>query len=239
MRFGRYEKMYIIVAGGGMVGGALARRLLEDKHDVVLIDADPEVCNKIYSQTGVVAITGSAKRIDVLKESGIDKADIIVAATGDDADNLACAVLAKSLGVPRILVRMRDPNYESAYDVVGVDSVVRTTDLMVNQMLIEIENPAVRKIHAIGGGRANIFMVVVPQDARVAGMSIKDISASREFPSECIFIALYNNEKKTFSIPRAEDVVNEGDQLFIISVAENIKEVVDFLTAKKTSTART
>jgi len=98
--------MYIIVAGGGMVGGALARRLLEDKHDVVLIDADPEVCNKIYSQTGVVAITGSAKRIDVLKESGIDKADIIVAATGDDADNLACAVLAKSLGVPRILVRM-------------------------------------------------------------------------------------------------------------------------------------
>ncbi len=231
--------MYIIVAGGGMVGGTLAKRLLEDKHDVVLIDSDPEVCNKIYAQTGVVAISGSAKRIDVLKEAGIDKADVLVAATADDADNLACVVLAKSAGVPHLVVRMRDPNYESAYGVIGVNSVVRTTDLMVNQMLIEIENPAVRKIHAIGGGRANIFMVVVPQDARAVGMSIKDISASREFPSECIFIALYNHEKETFSIVRPEHTVSEGDQLFIISVAENIKETVDFLTAKKSSTNHT
>ncbi len=227
--------MYIIVAGGGMVGGTLARRLLEDKHDVVLIDADPEVCNKIYSQTGVVAITGSAKRFDVLKEAGIDKADIVVAATGDDADNLACVVLAKSSGVPHLVVRMRDPNYESAYEVAGVNAIVRTTDLMVNQMLIEIENPAVRKVYTIGRGRANIFMVVVPQEAKVAGMSIKDIAASREFPSECIFICVYNNENKTFSIPRGEYVVNKGDELFIISIAENIKEIVEFLTEKKSN----
>lgn len=227
--------MYIIVAGGGMVGGTLARRLLEDKHDVVLIDSDQEVCNKIYAQTGVVSISGSAKRIDVLKEAGIDKADALVAATADDADNLACVVLAKSAGVPHLVVRMRDPNYESAYDVIGVNSVVRTTDLMVNQMLIEIENPAVRKIHAIGGGRANIFMVDIPQNAQVTGMSIKDISACREFPSECIFIALYNHEKETFSIARPEHTVSEGDQLFIISIAENIKEITDLLTAKKST----
>ena len=85
--------MYIIVAGGGMVGGQLARRLLEDKHDVVLIDADPEVCNKIYSQTGVVAITGSAKRIDVLKEAGIDKADSCEARTVISAGQAARYVL--------------------------------------------------------------------------------------------------------------------------------------------------
>ena len=231
--------MYIIVAGGGMVGGTLAKRLIEDKHDVVLIDADPEVCNKVYAQTGVVAITGSAKRIEVLKEAGLDKADIVVAATGDDADNLACAVLAKSAGVPRLVVRMRDPNYESAYEVVGIQAVIRTTDLMVNQMLIEIENPAVRKVYTIGRGRANIFMVVVPQDAKVAGMSIKDIAASRDFPSECIFICVYNQEGKTFSIPRGEYVVCGGDELFIISVAENIKEIVEFLTAQKSNGGRT
>lgn len=227
--------MYIVIVGGGMVGGELARRLLENKHDVVLVDEDRQVCDKLYAQTGVVAICGSATRFDVLKEAGINKADILVAATGDDADNLASAVLGKSVGVPQIIVRMRDPNYENAFEVVGVNTIVRMTDMMVNQMLVEIENPQVRRVFTIGRGRANIFMVVVPKDAKVAGRKIMDIVKAGKFPSQCIFIAVYNKQKEEFSIPRGEQVVNAGDELFLISAAEDIKKVVDILTAKKSS----
>ncbi|MBN2594586.1 MAG: TrkA family potassium uptake protein, partial [Sedimentisphaerales bacterium] len=109
--------MYIVVAGGGMVGGGLVRSLLDNKHDVVLIEQHKEICDQLYAETGVIAITGSATSIQALTEAGIRKADVLVAATGRDADNLACAILAKSFEVPRVIVRMRDPAYKNAYIV--------------------------------------------------------------------------------------------------------------------------
>ena len=225
--------MYILVAGGGMVGGGLVRRLLDNKHDVVLIEQCKERCDKIYAETGVVAINGSATSIEALTEAGIRRADVVVAATGTDADNLACAILAKSFKVPTTIVRMRDPAYKNAYIVAGVTSIVRVTDLMVSQMMMDIENPEVRRITTIGGGKADIFLVNVPDGAKVAGRSVKDIVGSRRFPHQCTFIAVYNQQSEEFSIPRGNQIINEGDELFLISTAENIKKAVDFLTARK------
>ena len=224
--------MYIVVTGGGMVGGGLVHRLLDNKHDVVLIEQDKEICDKLYAETGVVAINESATSIEALKEAGIGKADVLVAATGNDADNLACAILAKSFEVPQIIVRMRDPACKNAYRVAGVNSIVRVTDLMVSQIMMDIENPQVRRITTIGGGKADIFMIIVPEQAKVSGKSVKDIVGSRRFPSQCLFIALYNQQTEEFSIPRGKQVINEGDELFLISTAENIKKAVDLLTAK-------
>ncbi|MHC4573663.1 MAG: potassium channel family protein [Planctomycetota bacterium] len=224
--------MYIIIGGGGMVGGGLARRLIENKHDVVLIDEFKEVCDRLYAETGVIAINGSVARIEVLKEAGVEKADAIVAATANDVDNLACAILARSLDVPRIIVRMRDPAYENAYRVAGVNTIVRVTDMMVNEIIMDIENPRVRRVTTIGGGRANIFQVLVPEGARVGGKSVKDIAESQNFPAQCDFIAVYNQKTEEFAIPRGGQVINEGDELFLISPAESINEALDFLTAK-------
>ncbi len=224
--------MYIVITGGGMVGGGLVRMLLDNKHDVVLIEQNKETCDKLYAETGVVAINGSATSIEALNEAGISKADVLVAATGKDADNLACAILAKSFEVPQIIVRMRDPAYKNAYIVAGVHSIVRMTDLMVSQIMMDIENPQVRRITSIGGGKADIFLVIVPEHAKIAGKSVQDIVGSRHFPSQCVFIAVYNKKTEEFSIPRGQQVINEGDELFLISTVENIKKAVDLLIAK-------
>ncbi|TKJ37425.1 MAG: potassium transporter TrkA [Planctomycetes bacterium B3_Pla] len=227
--------MYVLIAGGGMVGGGLVRRLLDNKHDVVLVEHQKDICDKLYTETGVVAINGSVTNIRALTEAGIRKADVVVAATGSDADNLACAILAKSFDVPSTIVRMRDPAYKNAYIIAGVSSIVRVTDLMVSQMMMDIENPEVRRITTIGGGKADIFIVNVPDGAKVAGKSVKDIVDSRHFPHECTFIAVYDQQTEEFSIPRGKQIINEGNELFLISAAENIKKAVDFLTAKKRS----
>jgi trk system potassium uptake protein TrkA len=224
--------MYIVITGGGMVGGGLVRMLLDNKHDVVLIEQNKDICDKLYAETGVVAINASATSIEALNEAGITKADVLVAATGQDADNLACAILAKSFEVPQIIVRMRDPAYKNAYIVAGVHSIVRMTDLMVGQIMMDIENPQVRRITSIGGGKADIFLVIVPERAKVAGKSIQDIVGSRHFPSQCVFIAVYNKKTEEFSIPRGQQVINEGDELFLISTVDNIKKAVDLLIAK-------
>ena len=223
--------MYIVIAGAGMVGSALARKLMQAKHDVVIIDQNKETCDNMYAEIGVVAIHGNAARIEILNEAAIEKADVAIAATGSDADNLACAILAKSFGVPRIIVRMRNPAYEKAYRLAGVTSIVRVLDLMVNQMIMEIEQPRVRRIVTIGGGKADIFMVNIPQGANVAGQSIEAIAKHPQFPSQCVFIAVYSEQTEEFSIPRGERVIREGDEVFLISTAEDIKMAADFLTA--------
>ena len=223
--------MYIVIAGAGMVGSALARKLMQAKHDVVIIDQNKETCDNMYAEIGVVAIHGNAARIEILNEAAIEKADVAIAATGSDADNLACAILAKSFGVARIIVRMRNPAYEKAYRLAGVTSIVRVLDMMVNQMIMEIEQPRVRRIVTIGGGKADIFMVNIPQGANVAGKSIEAIAKHPKFPSQCVFIAVYSEQTEEFSIPRGERVIREGDEVFLISTAEDIKMAADFLTA--------
>ena len=70
--------MYIIIAGAGIVGGELAFKLVENKHDVVIIDMDKQVCDRLYSEIGVIAINGNGARIETLNEAGIEKADVVV-----------------------------------------------------------------------------------------------------------------------------------------------------------------
>lgn len=221
--------MYIVIAGIGMVGGELTRKLVENKHDVVAIDRDKEICDQIYAEAGVVAIGGDIARIEVLKQAGIEKADVFVAATGSDTANLAGSILAKSFGVPEIIVRMRDPAYENAYKLAGVTSITRVTDLMVNQMIVGIEKPRVRKVLTVGGGKADIYSVIIPKGAKVAGQTVESIARSPHFPPQCVFIAVYDRDTKELSIPRGKQVINETDELLLISPAEDIKQVTDFL----------
>ncbi len=224
--------MYVVIAGGGLVGGGLARELLVKKYDVVIIDPDQKQCDKLYTEIGIVAVCGYASRIEVLKDAGIEKADIMVAATAHDTENLACAILAKSMDVPLIIARMRDKNYENAYKVAGVHTIVRVTDMMINQMIMEIENPQVRKITSIGGGRANIFAIRIPKGAGVAGKKVKEIVQESNFPAECVFMAVYNHEEDIFSMLRGFQSINEGDEIFLTAPTSEIKKVVDIMTAR-------
>jgi len=80
--------MYIIIAGGGIAGRNLTKNLVQ-KHDVIVIEKEQSVAEKIYSRYGAVTVLGSATRIDILKEAGIEKCDIAIAVMRDDADNLS------------------------------------------------------------------------------------------------------------------------------------------------------
>ena len=225
--------MYIVIAGGGIVGGTLARELIENNHDVVIIEPNKAVCDKLYSATGVVAINGSASRMEVLNEANISKADVVVAATGNDADNLPCAILAKSCDVPRIIVRMRNPSYENAYKVAGVDKIIRVTDILVEQIMTNIEKPSVEKIASLGDGKSDLCKIIIPKNARISGKSISEITKDRKFPSKCIFIALYDREQDEFHIPRGRSIVGENYEIFFISPQKYVMKAVNYLTITK------
>ena len=128
--------MYIIIAGAGLIGYQVTKELVENKHDVVIIDRESDVCESIYSETGAIAICGNATDINTLEEAGANKADALLCLMRSAADNIACSLLAKSLKIPNIIARLRNPRYEGAYKLAGVTTIVRMADLLVNQIMM-------------------------------------------------------------------------------------------------------
>ena len=222
--------MYIIIAGCGLVGKGLVKQLMAHKHDVVVIDKDKEVCEDVYSDLGVVAINGSATSINVLEEAGIQKCDVAIALMRNDADNLAFALLANNFKVPQIMVRMRDPKYEHAYRLAGVTTIARMIDLFLNQLLMEIEKPKARRVITIGGGKAELIIVRIPKEGKVAGKTVSELAQHKRFPKECILAGVYNEEKQEFIFPHGNKKLNEDDQVFLVARTEDIKKATDFLT---------
>ena len=222
--------MRVIICGAGMVGGVLAERMLNDKHDTVVIDEDKEVCDKLYADTGVVAINGNSATIETLREAEVEKADLVVAATNNDAVNLSCSLLSKSLGVKQIIVRVNDPSYERAYEMAGVSAMVWGTDLVVNQIAMEIRHPRARNITSIADNRANIFSVEIPENALIKKKTIQQITKDKRFPDECVFISVYNEKNDRFYIPRGSNKVCAGDHLYMISAEKDMERLLDIIT---------
>lgn len=137
--------MHVIIAGGGLIGRGLGKKLADNKHDVVIIDKSMETCESIYEEIGAVTIVGNAIKIETLENAHIDKCDVAVASMRDDSDNLGFAVLAKHFNVPQVLVRMNDPKYESIYKSIGVYNTGRTSELLINQFMVTIETPELLK----------------------------------------------------------------------------------------------
>jgi len=221
--------MYIVITGGGMVGSSLAKALFNNKHDIVVIEPNKDLCNKLYEESGIEVVNGNSSSASVLKEAGILKADVLIATSNDDAANLACAILAKSYGVPQIVVRMRNHEYAKAYKLVGVNSISSVVDLMVNQMLLFVEKPKIKRMMTIGNGKANIYSVVVPINGECVGKTVQEISNIPGFPSECILVAMYNQKKDILTIPRGNKRIFENDEIFLIASPEDIPKASSIL----------
>ena len=225
--------MYVIIVGAGLIGKQLASMLTQNKHDVVVIDKNRESAESIYTETGAMTVLGNATDILVLEEAGAKKADVLLCLMKDDADNIACALLSRSLGVSRIIARLRNPLYEQAYKQAGVTTIVRLADLLINRIMVEIEQPTVKRLISIGTGDVNIYSVKIPHKAKCIGMSIREITAQKGFPQDCVFMGLFQEEEEDFLIPRGDNVIHEDDTVFLVSKAMYIKSAAAALTKNK------
>ena len=101
------------------------------------------------------------------------------------------------------------------------------------QILMEIEQPKVKKIMTLGGGKAEIYAVNVPDNAKSVGLSVKEVAQTKVFPQECVFIGIYKEQEDDFLIPRGDHVLAGGDTVFLVSKSQHIKQATDFLTLPK------
>ena len=222
--------MRIIVAGAGVTGYLLLKMLVAKKHDVVVIDVDREVCEEVYAETGAMTIHGSATDIRTLEKAGTQNSDVVLCLVRHDSDNIAISILAKSLGVRSIIALLRKPEYEPAYKSAGVTTIISLTDLLLHQLMMEIEQPNVKSIMPLGGGKAEIYAVEIPPEAKSVGMTVREITEQGGFPKECVFVGIYHKDSDVFCIPRGDHDLKEWDTVFLVSNSLYIKPATDFLT---------
>ena len=180
--------MYVVIAGAGLVGRGLVERLIEARHDVVVVDQDKGVCEWMASHVGALTIFGRATDVDILEQAGMARADVAVSTMRTDADNLAFALLAKGFDVPRVIARMRNRRYEAAYRRAGVNTTVHVAEVFANQLLLEIKEPHLRQVAAEGG-----------------------------FPADCVITGIYRPETQQFIVPRGSARIRGGDRVFLVA----------------------
>jgi trk system potassium uptake protein TrkA len=221
--------VYIVIAGGGLLGRGLAKKLVEARHDVVVVEQDRSVCEQIAARVGALAIHGTATDIDVLEEAGIRKAEVAIGSMPTDADNLAFAVLARSAEVPRVMVRMRNPQYEHAYQLAGVYRALNVSEMFVQELVLDIEQPAVRQVAAFGGGKASIVVLTLPDPSPVNGKTVKEIAEDKDFPGECVIAGIFREDLEEFVFPRGAAKVHSGDQVFLAAPTERVRLAAQYL----------
>lgn len=135
--------MYAIVIGGGKVGYYLARDLLERGDEVLLLEKDGARAEWLSGQLGSVVLTGDGDEMAFLSTTGMDRADVVLAVTGDDEDNLIALQLAKTrFNVKRTIARVNNPANVRIFKILGVDQAISATELLLKAMEEEIGDPA-------------------------------------------------------------------------------------------------
>jgi trk system potassium uptake protein len=217
--------MYVVVAGGGHMGTHLVARLVAEGHETILIDTDRQVAERVFNELGVVTLYGSATDITVLEQAGLKRADAAVAMTGRDEANLAFCLLARYLGVPRVLARMLSPQYEVPYRLVGATKVHSEADILVNSFLTSIEYPQLGALMQVGKGDLVAFEVRIPPGSPVAGSRVSEIVRRADFPRQCVFIGVESTGGEV-NVPQGDTVIEGGTTVIMAAHRPDLAQLL-------------
>jgi trk system potassium uptake protein TrkA len=203
--------MYIIVIGGGKVGWNLARELMDKGEEVTLIESDRRRYLVIEQELEHAVQYGDATELWVLERAGIQRADLVIAVTGDDEDNmLVCQVAKEKYLVDRIIARVNNPRNLQHFKLLGIQPAVSATDLILR--LIEHEVPRYGLVHllALEEERLEIIELEVSPDSPAAGKLVSEI----DLPEGCLIISVLRGGDGF--VPKADTRVNGGDEVLLV-----------------------
>src|SRR4051812_8845830 len=203
--------MYVVIAGGGKVGWNLARELIGKGHEVTLIENDRRRYLTIEEELEHAVQYGDSSELWVLERAGIQRADLVVAVTGDDEDNLLiCQVAKEKYLCERIIARVNNPRNLEHFKLLGIQPAVSATDLILR--LIEHEVPSYGLVHLLDlpEERLEIIELVVSETAPAAGTPVSEL----ELPEGALVISVLRDGSGF--VPKADTVVEAGDEVLVV-----------------------
>ena len=206
------EGKYIIIAGAGKVGWNLARELLDKGHEVTVIEDNRNRYGTVEQELEHNIQYGDASELWVLERAGISRADMVIAVTGDDEDNmLICQVAKEKYLVDRIVARVNNPRNRRHFELLGVKPYVSATDLILR--VIEHEVPEYGLVHLLDlpEERLEIIEMMLADDSRVAGQRVGDL----DMPEGSLLISILREGQGGF-VPTPDTVLEAGDEVLAV-----------------------
>jgi trk system potassium uptake protein len=224
--------MKVVIAGAGSVGSSIARELLSNNHDILLIDQKPEAIGR-SGLKGARWLIGDACEITTLRDANLDEADVVVSATGDDKVNLVVSLLAKSeFGVARTVGRVNNPKNDWMFDDSwGVDVAVNTPRLMTALVEEAVEIGDLVRLLTLQTGVASMVEFTVPHDSPLVGRTLGSI----DWPQDATVVAILRDDAPI--TPSMDDVIEDSDELFFVTTIAAEDQLRSVLTARSSSAA--
>jgi trk system potassium uptake protein TrkA len=218
--------MRVAIAGAGNVGLHVADALARSGHSVLLIEQDRGVVARAATRPGVDWHVGDACEVASLKEAHLELYDVMVAATGDDEDNLVVSLLAKQeFGMPRVIARVNHPKNEWMFsENWGVDVFVSTPQLITAMVEEAVSVGKLVEILRFEHGLARLVEVTLAPDAPVIDRTIAEVA----IPREATIVALLREDHLV--VPRGETVFEAGDEVLALVTPDSEEEMRELLT---------
>lgn len=213
--------MKVSIAGGGVVGRSIARDLVRNGHEVLIVESDPAVVNRVAEETGIRWYAGDACEVSTLHEAGFGAADVVVAATGDDEDNLVVSLLAKQeFAVPRVIARVNHPKNEWLFNESwGVDVSVSTPHLITALVEEALSVGTLVRLLHFAEGKAGLVEVTLADASPAVSTSIADLG----MPRDSSIVAVVRERRVV--VPRGDTVLGAGDEVIALVTEDSEEDV--------------
>ena len=209
--------MYAIIAGGGNVGFFLARELIEQGHEILIIETNGERAEFIASELGNVVLRGNADEASTLAEAGAERADVIIAVTGDDPRNLVlCQVAKRRFGTQRTIARINDPRNEELFRMLGIDATVNATQVMLSVLEQEIPQANLVPLLRLRNTDIEVVEALVAAGSLVTGLPLREI----DLPPESTVAVVIRSGSAFF--PNGATVLRAGDE--VVALTRSVHE---------------
>jgi trk system potassium uptake protein TrkA len=217
--------MKVTIAGAGNVGTYIASDLHDAGHDVLLLDKSPSLVERLRPTLDVNWFVGDACEVSTLHEAGIDGSEVMVAATGDDEDNLVVSLLAKQeFAIPRVVARVNHPKNQWLFNENwGVDVSVSTPHLLSALVEEAVSVGSLVRLLQFEGGQARLVEVTLADDSPAAGRSIAELAV----PRDATVVAVVREGHVV--VPRGDTVVNAGDEVLALVTPDSEEPVRSIL----------
>lgn len=213
--------MYIIVAGAGKVGHFLAQRLLEDRHTVVVIEKNKDVCQKLAQTLNLIIVNGDACEPRFLEEAHIERADVIAAVTGEDEDNLVICQLAKEkFGIRRTVARANDPANEHTFNELGVDVPIDATKIIAKIIEEEVSFTDFVNLMSFKRGKLAIVRVDLNDDSPAVHKNLNELV----LPPDSVLVSIIRKDEVV--VPKGNTFLEPGDDIIALTLVENEQQLL-------------
>jgi trk system potassium uptake protein TrkA len=218
--------MRVAIAGAGNVGLHVANALRRSGHEVLIIEQRQAVVDRSAVEAGIEWYVGDSCEVSSLREAKLEECEVMVAATGDDEDNLVTSLLAKQeFGIPRVIARVNHPKNEWMFtENWGVDQFVSTPQLITSLVEEAVNVGKLVEILRFEGGLARLVEVTLASNSPVVGKAIRDI----EIPRDATIVALLREDH--LIVPRGDTVFEAGDEVLALVTPDSEDTVRHLLT---------